>query len=99
MYTGIMPQSTRLSAGAMFDVKPVDETGDVDVQKIAAVRSTINLSSFRPKKPRPVKKQAPIEQEIKAQPRPIIQAAPPVAPEEVLPLSLELPTQAHIKQQ
>ena len=34
----------------MFDVKPVDESGSLDVQKISAVQATVNLASFRPKK-------------------------------------------------
>lgn len=36
--------------GAIFDVKPVDETGAIDVQKIDTIQSTVNLASFRPKK-------------------------------------------------
>lgn len=35
---------------AMFDVKPVDDSGSIDVQKISAVQPVVNLTSFRPKK-------------------------------------------------
>lgn len=36
----------------MFDVKPVDDSGAVDVQKIDAIQPVVNLTSFRPKKSR-----------------------------------------------
>ena len=45
-----MPPSTRMPTGAMFDVKPVRETGGLDVEKISAVQPVINLAVFRPKK-------------------------------------------------
>lgn len=36
--------------GAMFDIKPVDESGSVDVQKITGIKLVVDLASFRPKK-------------------------------------------------
>ena len=35
---------------AMFDVKPVDDSGSVDLQKISSVQPVVNLASFRSKK-------------------------------------------------
>ncbi|MBP9822477.1 MAG: DUF4012 domain-containing protein [Candidatus Pacebacteria bacterium] len=45
-----MPPSTRMPFGAIFDVKPVDDSGSLDFDKINSVQPTVNLSSFRPKK-------------------------------------------------
>jgi hypothetical protein len=52
-----------MPTGAMFDVKPVRESGGVDVEKISAVQPVINLAAHRPKKE--IKKQtfgAPYQQ-------------------------------------
>ena len=35
---------------ALFDIKPVDEAGSVDVEKISAIKQTVDLAVFRPKK-------------------------------------------------
>ena len=51
---------------AMFDVKPVDESGSVDVQKIGAVQPTVNLASFRPKKQKFVRESQPQRQSVGA---------------------------------
>ncbi len=45
-----MSGSKNLAGQAMFDVKPVDDSGFLDVGKIESVQPTINLASFRPKK-------------------------------------------------
>lgn len=39
-----------MPSGAMFDVKPVDESGALDVEKINSIKPVVDLASFRPKK-------------------------------------------------
>ena len=51
-----MPPFKGKAVGAIFDVKPVDDTGSVDVQKIASVTSIINLNIPRLKS-RKIKKE------------------------------------------
>ena len=42
-----MPQPVNKILNALFDIKPVDETGQVDVRKIEAVSAWLNLSKQR----------------------------------------------------
>jgi hypothetical protein len=75
---------------AMFDVKPVDESGSLDVAKINAVQPTVNLTSFRHKK------------EIKNRPvsSPIQKSTSTISPPaQILPPSIGLPSQQDIKEQ
>ncbi len=79
---------------AMFDVKPVDESGALDVQKIDAVQPIINLASFRPKKRAVAQKQ---EARIKNQEEKITSLVTPS--EEMLPPVIGLPSRQDIKEQ
>ena len=75
----------------MFDVKPVDESGSVDVQKIDAVQPTVDLISFRPKKSRRQGFGTPTKTSEKSNNyAPIAQSLPPV---------IGLPSQQEIKDQ
>ena len=78
---------------AMFDVKPVDESGSVDVQKISAVQPTVNLASFRPKKRLVAQKQ---ELRIKNQGEKVTSLITPST--EILPPVIGLPSQQDIKE-
>lgn len=100
-----MSLNIRMPSGAIFDVKPVDETGSVDVEKIAAVQKTVNLTFFRPKK---LSKQriSPVIHSQKpvraATPQPPLQESfAPLAslPEETLPPVIGLPSKQDIKDQ
>lgn len=77
---------------AIFDVKPVDELGSLDVQKIDAVKPVIDLTSFRPKK-RSTKHEA---RSMKQKENPVVSAA---LPQEILPPAIGLPSHQEIKEQ
>src|SRR3990167_6540657 len=79
---------------AMFDVKPVDESGSVDVQKIKTVQPTVNLASFRPKKRLVAQKQ---ELRIKNQWEKVTSLITPST--EILPPVIGLPSQQDLKEQ
>src|SRR3989344_8977527 len=89
---------------AMFDVKQIDESGSIDVQKIDAVQSTVNLTSFRPKKIITKHQSRPPERlesssrtgSINHEENPVTVITPP---EEVLPPVIGLPSQQDIKEQ
>ena len=94
----------RTSPGAIFDVKPVDETGSVDVHKVAAVQGTVNLASFRPKKEhkRPVSSSAkypPRVDESIAPDLPAKKSSVSSKREQILPPVIGLPSQENIKEQ
>src|SRR5258708_345470 len=99
-----MPPNYRTKPGAIFDVKPVDETGSVDVEKITAVEYTVNLASFRPKKAKQGsavtrafgKPEAPIEKSYAPVPTP---AEPEDSRATGLPPVISLPSQENIKEQ
>lgn len=67
-----MPPSNRASSGAVFDVKPVDDTGRVDFEKVSAIDPVVNLSTYRSKKP-------PISDELPIQKLPVKSARRPAA--------------------
>ncbi len=97
-----MPPHYRTAPGAIFDVKPVDETGSVDVQKISSVQKTVNLTSFRPKKQ--VKRAGAVSKTSETFDRAEIAEVPIQKSslnqkQEVLPPFIDLPSQEHIKQQ
>ena len=77
---------------AIFDVKPVDESGSLDFQRINSVRPTVNLASFRPKKLRQQKK-TPIFN------NPIEKADVEILPRLDYPPAVEMPTQQSLKEQ
>lgn len=87
----------RVLSGAIFDVKPVDESGSVDVQKISAVQHVVNLTAFRPKKE--IKKKA----QLVSNPSKVQQSTPirkpAFVPEPTLPPVIALPSQKEIKDQ
>lgn len=95
---------------AMFDVKPVNESGSLDVQKIDAVQPVVNLTSFRPKKQKLVRESQSRRQNIGA-PTPTLQPRRTEAlkeekftslvtpPGEILPPVIGLPSHQDIKEQ
>ncbi|GEM_PF-2038103 len=95
---------------AMFDVKPVNESGSLDVQKIDAVQPVVNLTSFRPKKQKFGQGNQSRRQNV-GSPTPTLQSGqakaldggkliPPIAPsEETLPPVIGLPSHQEIKEQ
>ncbi len=97
-----------MPSGAIFDVKPVDETGSIDVQKISTIQSTINLTSFRPKKQikravNSAAKTSPVFNRQENSEAPIqkssISAEPKNSANEELPPFIGLPSQQEIKDQ
>jgi hypothetical protein len=88
-----MPGSKNSSVDqAMFDIKPVDESGSLDVRKIENVQSVVNLASLRPKKKIPAPKFPALNPRDKsiAVASPSKQALPPV---------IGLPSKQEIKDQ
>ncbi|MEK9158238.1 MAG: hypothetical protein AAB638_03615, partial [Patescibacteria group bacterium] len=84
-----MSQSGRMPSGAMFDVKPVDDSGALDFQKIDAVKPIVNLTSFRPKKVFGRKTSQPAQRS----------ASVPAPSEMALPEVIKLPSQQDIKEE
>ncbi|MBX4190073.1 hypothetical protein KW791_02140, partial [Candidatus Parcubacteria bacterium] len=64
---------------ALFDIKPVDESGNVDVQKIGQVDQIINLSGYRPQK---LSSEVPIAI-LNKKPTPYFPALPNLAQDEM----------------
>ncbi|OGM98118.1 MAG: hypothetical protein A2735_00200 [Candidatus Yanofskybacteria bacterium RIFCSPHIGHO2_01_FULL_41_21] len=87
---------------AMFDVKPVNESGSLDVQKIDAVQPVVNLTSFRPKKPKFGQGNQSKRQNIEAPAKALDERKlipPPTPLEEILPPVIGLPSHQEIKEQ
>ncbi len=83
----------------MFDVKPVDDSGSLDVQKIDAVQPVVNLASFRPKKSRHKNASASIPT-LNSRPAEISgQVSNQVSESQVLPPAIGLPSHQDIKEQ
>lgn len=78
---------------AIFDVKPVDEFGHLDLQKIDNIQPTIDLTSFKPKKSRQQSVDRPIQALSSKQDEGVKEA------EQSLPPVIGLPTQQNIKEQ
>jgi len=81
----------------MFDVKPVDDSGLVDVQKIDAVQSVVNLTSFRPKKSRHQNVSTSTLETRQPETSVPIKKHSPIS--QILPPAIGLPSHQEIKEQ
>ncbi len=85
-----MPQSKRIAQGALFDIKPVDASGSLDVRKIESVVSVVNLSAYRPKKVS-IRTDAPTQGLAVRRPKEILPEPQPESEAESVPAPVPAP--------